>query len=343
MILGNEIGAIIFFLVFVFLGFVLGKALARLGKILLNKKKLKSKAYNILVDVLKHPDPIVLIILFIFINVGLSYLVVSVKLLSFVTKTSHVVYVFAIAWVIIKLVIGLIDEYLQPKMENTSAKQVIPALRTLTIIILLIFAVLVVLSNFGYNVNTLLAGLGIGGLALAFASKDLLENLISGVMLFTEKNFNVDDTIKINDMYGSVYEIGLRSTKIKTFDGTLVVIPNTKIANGFFENLSFRTKRREFFTIGVVYDTSVAKLNKAKKIIKEVLKSQNHVDHANIFVSFEKFNDYSLDIRVIYYITEMDYGKFLKIKDQVNMKIKKQFEKEKISMAFPTQTIELKK
>lgn len=343
MIFGQDLGAIILFLFFVISGLLTGKIISNFGRILLNKTKRKSKIYNILLSILRSPDPLIIIILFIFINLGLSYLTLSLKFISFIKGTSHVIYVFAIAWILIKFIIGVIDEYLKPRMESKTSQQFIPAFRTLTVIVILIMAILVILSNMGYNITTLLAGLGIGGLALAFAAKDLLENLISGVMLFSERNFNIGDTIKLNDTFGSVYEIGLRTTKIRTFDGTLIVLPNSRIANGFFENVSFRTKRREFFTIGVTYNTSVAKLNKAKQIIKKILNSHKFVDSENIFISFEKFNDYSLDIRIIYFITEMDYGKYLLIKDEVNTNIKKEFEKEKISIAFPTQTIELKK
>ncbi len=343
MILGNELSAIIWFLVFVVIGLFLGQILSGFGKILVTKKEYNSKMYKIMLNIFKHPEPIKLIFLFLFINLGLSYLTIPLNILVFIQRASHVVYVFMVAWIVIKFVIGLIDEYISPKTKDKKTHQIIPALRTLTIVVFLIFAVLVILSNFGYNISTLLAGLGIGGLAVALASKDLLENLISGVMLFSEKNFNVGDTISINDTFGDVYEIGLRSTKVRTFDGTLVVLPNSSIANGRFENLSFRKKRREFFTIGVVYDTSVAKLEKAKAIIKNVLKKNKKVDSENIFVSFESFNDYSLDIRIIYFIEEMNYGKFLEIKDKVNTNIKKEFEKEKIQIAFPTQTIELKK
>jgi MscS family membrane protein len=343
MIFGQEIGSIIMFLFFVISGLLIGKIITNVGNLILNKTKYKLKIYNILLSILKKPEPIMIIVLFIFVELGLKYLTISMSFLNFLKGAFHVIYVFAIAWVLIKFLIGVIDEYIAPKTKSKKAHQVIPALRTTSAILVIVVAIVILLSNMGYDVTTLLAGLGIGGLAVAFAAKDLLENLISGVMLFSEKDFNVGDTIKVNDILGNIHEVGLRTTKIKTFDGTLVVLPNAKIATGVFENLSSRIKRREFFTIGVTYDTSIVKLNKAKQIIKKILTKHPFVDSDNVFVSFEKFNDFSLDIRIIYFILEMDYGKFLLIKDEVNTAIKKEFEKEKISIAFPTQTIEIKK
>jgi MscS family membrane protein len=343
MIFGNNLESILLFLLFLVFGFLCGKVITKIAKNLLSKTNKKKRINEIFYSVFNKPEPIIIIVFFIFLNIGVSFLTISLALENTITQISNVVFVYAITWIVVKLLLAFIDTHLVPKTKSKQTKQILPALKTLIIVLLLIIATLTVLSNLGYNVSTLVAGLGIGGLAVAFASRDLLENLISGVMLFSEKNFNVGDTININNVTGTIYEIGLRTTQVQTFDGTLVTVPNSKITTNFFENYSFRKKRREFFTIGVTYNTTVNKLNAAKKIIKQILLKNKFVDHENIHVAFDKFNDYSLDIRIIYYITEMDYGKYLQIKDQVNTSIKKEFEKQKIEMAFPTQTIELKK
>ena len=343
MLFGMEFIDLFLFVVFVLLGLIFGKVFSYLGKKLVAKKKSKSKILNIFTTIFSAPEPIVIIILFVFIDAGINFLTVPEISVTYFGNISHVVYVFAVSWIISRFLIGIIDEYIAPRMQKKPSIQFIPAFRTLAAVCVYVFAIILLLTSFGYNITTLLAGIGIGGLALAFAAQKFLENIISGIMLFSDKNFNIGNLIKINGEYGTITEIGLRATNIRTFDGTLIVIPNSMLVNNFFENISYRNKRREFFTIGLVFGTSVKKLEQAKEIIKNILQTQEGVEPDTTIVAFETFNSYSLDIRILYFITELDYTEYLKIKDQVNIRIKKEFEKAKISIAFPTQTIQLKK
>ncbi len=344
---GNELSKYLWFVIFIIIGFIISWIIVFISRKVLFKfaKRTKNKIDDILSEILSKPLPFQLIIVTIFFNIGFKLLTVSGWWVNFISKLSLLIYVFGITLFVIKFLLGLIKEYFEVYAAKTKSKyddQLIPLLKTAIRLVVWAIAILLILSNFGYNISALLAGLGIGGLAIAMASKDIVENFLSGIVIFVEKPFKIGDIVKTSEGTGIIHEVGIRSTKVKTFDGTIVIVPNNKISNNAVENISVRKTRKESFTIGVTYDTSSAKLSRAKKIINDILKANKAVDNT-FYITFKSFGDFSLHIKVIYYITELDYNKYLNVIDMINTDIKKQFEKEKIEMAFPTQTIELKK
>jgi len=347
-IFGNTLNNYFWFLFFIALGFLVSWIVVFFSKNVLNKvtKYTKTKIDDIIANILSKPLPFKILIVTIFFNIGFNYLLVSQWWTDFVKNASFLVYVFAITLFIIKFLIGIIEEYLEVYAQKTESKyddQLIPLLKSLVKIVLFIVAILVILSNLGYNISALLAGLGIGGLAVAMASKDIVENFLAGIVIFVEKPFKMDDILKTSDGFGSVEEIGIRSTRIRTFDNTLIVVPNRNLSANSVENISARRARKENFTIGLTYDTSVKKIETAKKIILKILSTNKDIEKDSIVVSFESFGDFSLNIRIMYWIIPLDYFEYLKIKDHVNLTIKKEFENAKLDFAFPTQTVHVRK
>lgn len=347
-IFGNTVKNYLWFLFFIGLGIVVGWIVVFVIKnvFIALTKATKNRIDDIIAKILSRPMPIKLIIFVIFFNIGFKYLAVSQGLTDFVKETTFVVIVIAIVLFLIKFCIGLIEEYLEEYTKQSESKyddQLIPLLKSLVKIIFFIVAILVILSNFGYNVTALLAGLGIGGIAIAFAAKDILENLISGVTIFVEKPFKMGDVLKTSEGTGTVEEIGIRSTKIRTFDNTVVVIPNRLLSTNSVENISARKARRENYLITLTYGTTGKKMEKAQEIIKKTLHKNKNVEHDTVVIGFESFGDFSLNIRVIYWIKSLDYSEYLAVKNNINLTIKEEFEKQKIEFAYPTQTIEIKK
>lgn len=347
-IFGNTIRNWTWFFVFIVLGVLVSWSIIFIIKNIFIKltRITKNKIDDIIAKILSKPMPLKIIIVMIFFNIGFKFLNTSLGLKNFVKQATFVVVVLAIALFLIKFFIGLIEEYLEEYAKKSDSKyddQLIPLLKSLVKIVFFVFAILVILSNLGYDVTALLAGLGIGGIAIAFAAKDILENLISGVTIFVEKPFKMGDTLKTSEGLGNVEEIGIRSTKIRTFDNTVVVIPNRLLSTNSVENISSRRARRENYTVGLTYNTSVTKIEKAQEIVKKILNKNENVEQDTIVVGFESFGDYSLNVRIIYWIVSLDYNEYVKTKNNINLTIKKEFEKEKIDFAFPTQTIEIKK
>ncbi len=191
-----------------------------------------------------------------------------------------------------------------------------------------------------YNISSLIAGLGIGGVAVAFAAQDTIANIFGAVMIFVDHPFKVGDAVSLEGYDGSIETIGLRSTRVRTWDGTLVIIPNKTVAAANITNLAVRPTRRTNFTIGLVYNTSTEKLERAISILRDIM--AKHPSTAQSRAYFNHFGDFSLDILVQHWCKEMNYEIYLRSMEEMNLEIKRQFEEEGIEFAFPTQTIEMK-
>ncbi|PIN80076.1 mechanosensitive ion channel protein MscL [Candidatus Woesearchaeota archaeon CG10_big_fil_rev_8_21_14_0_10_32_9] len=305
-------------------------------------QKTETKLDDILIEALQGPA-----IFFLF-YVGFNY---AYRLLSFpehvMTIFGNIAYILLainVAWLLINIVDAIIQEYfakIAAKTKSDIDDQLMPIVRTLVKVIIVIIAIISILDNMGFDIASLLAGLGIGGLAFALAAQDTLKNLFGGITIFADKPFKVGDRIKLDDSRdGFVRTIGVRSTILETFDGTQIIVPNAKITDSILENISRESARRVKASVGVEYGTSMKKMEEAIKIIKEIIVKNKDTEDRS-FVTFDGFGDFSLNIQIIYWIKNKD--NILIAKHNINMEIKKQFEKAKINMAFPTSTVYLKK
>ncbi|MEX1044504.1 MAG: mechanosensitive ion channel family protein [Chthoniobacterales bacterium] len=202
-------------------------------------------------------------------------------------------------------------------------------------------AVLLVLQNLGYNVAGLLAGLGIGGLAVALAAKETLANLFGSIAVLVDRPFQVNDFIRIGLTEGTVEKIGLRSTRVRTPEGFLVSIPNQNITTSEVVNLSARPTRREVFTIGLVYDLSAEQMKQAVALLREIVLA--HPQTAEVWVNWKSFGNSSLDIQVVYWSKAMAMQDFLAALEELNFAIKEKFDVAGFGFAFPTRTVVLQR
>jgi len=175
---------------------------------------------------------------------------------------------------------------------------------------------------------------------VAFAAQDMLANIFGAVMIFVDRPFKVGDAISLEGYEGSIETIGLRSTRVRTWDGTLVVMPNRTVAAANISNLAVRPTRRTNFTIGLIYDTPTEKLERAIAILRDVMATHPSTSQSRAY--FNRFGDFSLNILVQHWCNEMDYEIYLRSMEEMNLAIKRQFEEEEIEFAFPTQTIDMK-
>ncbi|WP_138417640.1 mechanosensitive ion channel family protein [Aquibacillus sediminis] len=197
----------------------------------------------------------------------------------------------------------------------------------------------IVAQVFGYDVNGFVAGLGLGGLAFALAAQDAISNLFGGVIIITEKPFSIDDWIKTPSVEGLVEDINFRSTKIRTFDQGLVTVPNATLANENITNWSEMGKRRITFNLGVTYDTPKQKLQTTIKRIKELLNQHDAIHPETIFVTFDQYNDSSLDIFLYFFTNTTVWEEYLNIKEEINFAIMEILQEEGVSVAFPSRTL----
>ena len=253
--------------------------------------------------------------------------------------------IIVITWSALKIIkfLGII---LMAKAELTESKsddQIIPFLMEIIKVVAVTLGTFIFMGSvFKVDVGALIAGLGIGGLALALAAKESLENLLASFVIFFDKPFVIGDLVTVNGVTGSIEKIGFRSTRIRTLEKSYLTLPNRLMIDNVLDNLSLRTFRRVSFKIGVLYGTSEEQL---KQIVEEI---QNFIDnhpHTNQDgeIHFIEFGASSLDIMVLYYIDTMDWSVFLKIKEEINFEIMRIVQAHGADFAFPTQTIHLEK
>ncbi len=258
-------------------------------------------------------------------------------------KIFMVVSVLVITWTLFKLTdaLTILLNELAAKTDSKLDDQVVPLVRKALKIFMAILAFILIAQNLGYSVSGLLAGLGIGGLALAMASKDTLANLFGSIMILIDRPFHVGDWITFPGGDGVVEEVGMRSTRIRTFAKTVVSIPNQALANATVENHSLMPKRRIKFTLGVTYESTVDQVSGLVARIEQYLKSNPDIDQEFMLVKFTTFNDSSLDIFVYCFTVTTDWTKHLSVRQDVNLKTMSLVEEMGMSIAYPTQTVHL--
>lgn len=300
-------------------------------------KRSKTKLDDIIVDMIE--EPIVLIVTIIGVWFAIDRLSFPEGILDWIDKVYWVMITLTVTWLLARLIDAVIREYIVPLTQKTEGDlddQVVPIIRKAIRAAIWILGIIIALNNAGYNVGALLAGLGIGGLALAMAAKDTVANIFGGITIFTDKPFTINDRVKINGFDGTITEIGIRSTRLKTLENRIVTIPNSKFTDGMVENVSSEPHRKVVLKLGLTYDTTADKIQNGMKALREIVDNNEQLEE-NAVISFTEFGDFALGILFIYYIRKD--GDIMGAQTEVNMEIKKRFEDLGIEMAFPTQTV----
>lgn len=225
------------------------------------------------------------------------------------------------------------------QINNIAVKFIANVLRILTVCI----AVVMVLSEFGYNISGLITGLGVGGLAVSLAAQDSLKSLISGFVIMFDKPFDVGDFIETADFSGTVEDITIRSTRIRKLDDTVIVVPNTKLSDDLITNYAKLTKRLVEFKIGLVYSTTSETLKKCEEEIKNYLEKNEKVDNQSVRVRFVEYDDSSLNLQIRCYVFVTKIEDYYEALEEINFKIKEIVDANETDFAFPTQTIFIEK
>jgi MscS family membrane protein len=250
-----------------------------------------------------------------------------------------------ITWAILKLTkfMGMILMARAALTESKSDDQLIPFLMEIIRIVVIVIGIFIFMGSvFKVDIGALIAGLGIGGLALALAAKESLENLLASFVIFFDKPFVIGDLVTVNGITGSIEKIGFRSTRIRTLEKSYLTLPNRLMIDNVLDNLSMRTFRRVSFNIGVMYGTSEEQLKHVVTDIQRFIDEHPHTNQDGE-IHFMEFGSSSLDIMVLYFIDTMDYRMFLQIKEEINFEIMRIVQHHGADFAFPTQTIHLSK
>ena len=269
--------------------------------------------------------------------IGLRYLDMSAKLSEILHVAIMVVSVFLIVRLISDFVGYSFERFM--RRESSSDAQVRQAKGILLIfkIVLWLLGGIFLIDNFGYDITTIVAGLGIGGIAIALAAQAVLGDLFSYLVIFFDKPFEIGDFIVIGDKLGTVEYIGIKTTRLRALGGEQLIVSNTDLTNSRVQNYKRMEKRRVVFTIGVTYETTVQKLKKIPQIAADIIGHQPDVqfDRAH----FATFGDYNLNFEIVYYILSSDYNKYMDIQQAINLALFEALEHDQIEFAYPTQKL----
>jgi MscS family membrane protein len=330
-------------LIYVFLALYISKLIDVLvrGRLRRWLERSPSRVNTLLVGLIRGPIRVVAFV--ILLHLGLQVFAWPDWLQQFLSKGLLVVVAVSLTYLALKVVdlmMGYWKGQVAEGADPTIHRQLFPILRKSLQIFIVIVAVLVTSQNLGLNITGLVASLSIGGLALGLAAQDTLSNLFGAMAVLLDKPFRIGDRIQLENVDGVVESIGFRSTRVRNLDGHLVTVPNRTIGNATITNISLRPNIRTLINIGITYSTSAEKLKQALAIVDEVYRS--HPMTQDVWISFNKFADFSLNIFVVHWWKATVYKDYLAGLQEMNLQLKQKFDDAGIDFAFPTQTLHLK-
>ncbi len=227
------------------------------------------------------------------------------------------------------------------KQSDAAAVTTVSALGFIGKLVLYTGLIIIALDNLGFNITTLVAGLGVGGIAIALAVQNILSDLFASLSIVLDKPFVIGDYIIVNEYMGTVEHVGLKTTRIRSLSGEQLVFSNNDLLNSRIRNYKRMNERRIVFTIGVIYQTTQQQLQSIPGYLKAIIEKQKKArfDRAH----FKGFGDFSLDFEIVYWVTSADYVDYMDIQQSINLSILEKFTKENIEFAYPSQTLFVEK
>lgn len=341
---GNELWRIITLVVVIALSLFIGKILKFTFKRL--SPKLEAAGRELAKVSIESAARSVTFLVFSFgLSVGFTFLVIPEGVEGLVNTTLELLVILAIGHFVYRQ-IDVLDTWLKRFSSDDSANiddMLIPIIgKSLRVVIVILVVLQSAQALSDQPITSILAGIGIGGLALGLAAQDTIRNFFGSLMIFADKPFNVGELVNLNDKLGTIQEVGVRTTKIRTLDGHMLTVPNGVLANTTIHNIGKRQFIRRVFSVTITYDTSPAKVDRALEILKEIL--DNHEGMNEDFpprVYFDDLNADSLNLICFYWYHPPDYWSYMEFTEKVNREVFRRFNEEGIDFAFPTQTIHL--
>ncbi len=287
-------------------------------------------------------SPIKFAVMLLGIWIAIHRLVYPDNFVKTIDNAYRILIVLDITWVFARLIGGLLEIYLR-KDSTGQTHKMMPIIKRTALVLVWIIGIVMALSNIGVNISALLGTLGIGGIAFALAAQDTVKNIFGAFTIFTDKPFNIGDTIRVDSFEGTVIDVGARCTKIMDYDKRIITFPNYKITDANIINISSEPKRRVVLNLGLTYDTTPEKMKEALDILKAIPERVENVSSnpSDTTAVFTNYADSALVIMYIYFIEKQ--GDILGVTSNMNMEILSSFNKAGLEFAFPTQTVYIQK
>jgi len=269
----------------------------------------------------------------------------TLKLSTIFARYLQIAAMVLLTVLVVRAITAAINYALQSHLSNVTdssgTQKQLKGMSGLINIIIWLLALVFLLDNLGVKISAVVAGLGIGGIAVALAAQAVLGDLFSYFVIFFDKPFEVGDFIMVDDKLGVVEHVGIKTTRLRSLGGELLVFSNTDLTNSRVHNYKKMERRRVLFSVGVTYQTTSAKLRIIPQIVKDIIEAQQGAtfDRGH----FASYGDFSLNFDFVYFVTGWDYNTYMDTHQAVNLAIYDAFEKQKIDFAYPTQTVYVNK
>ena len=286
------------------------------------------------------PTPIRLLLLALIIRWILAHVGLPLLARQFWSTLALVIGISAVAWLLI-LANGWVERYTLSRLQNraSGAAAVLSLIRRMVDGLVLFAALLFTLYHFGVNPTAAFAGLGVGGIAVALAAQKTLENVVGGISIIADQAVHVGDFLKLGDVVGTVETVGLRSTRIRTLDRTMVIIPNGQIANMSLETLSARDRFWFHPLIYLRYETTASQIREIVTDVRNLLMEQRSVDSKSVQVRLLRLGEFSLDVDIFAYVYANDWNHFLQTQQELLLRIIEIVEQRGAEIAYPSKTM----
>ena len=270
----------------------------------------------------------------------------SAKILNLNTVLEETIKLISIAFLIAigamlisSLLLFFIGNYIKNKIDGENRNNIYQWINRMVELVIWSIALILFLDNIGIQITSLVTGLGIGGVALAFAAQAILVDLFCSFTIFFDKPFEIGDFIIVGDQMGTVEYIGMKTTRLRALSGEQLILANSDLTKSRIKNYKTMKERRVLFKLGVTYDTALAKLKEIPAVIKNIISNvpQTRFGRAH----FCAYGAYSLDYEIVYYVLSSDFDVYMDINQEIYFQIKAEFEQRGIEFAFPTQTVQM--
>jgi len=343
--LGNPLWQYVSTLLYVILAFGFSKGLDYLVKTRLQAwaARTPNQWDDLLVRLVEGPVKVISFV--ILLNIGLQLFDWPVAFETYIARGTLIVVAISMVYVLLKTidaVAGLWVGRLKHDGDRAFNIHFVSLVGKASKFVLCIVAFLTLLQNLGVNITALLGSVSVLGLALGLAAQDTVANLFGAVAVFMDRPFKVGDRIRVGgDVDGTVEEMGLRATRVRTLDGFLVTVPNKQVGNNTVTNVTARPSIRAVLDFGITYDTPADRVRLAATLLKEIFGTHPGTQEVN--VHFNRFADFYLNLNVVWICKSQDWKEFTAILQELNLRVKERFDAEKLEFAFPTRTVYVRK
>ncbi|ELR70553.1 Potassium efflux system KefA protein [Fulvivirga imtechensis AK7] len=270
---------------------------------------------------------------------GLSYLTLHPRVQDILSVAITVMVTFLVIRFVSSTILQLLRHYVRRQENGEEKVKQLGGVILIINVFIWVMGLLFFFDNMGYDITAVIAGLGIGGIAIALAAQNILGDLFNYFVIFFDRPFEVGDFLIIDDKLGVVEYIGIKTTRIKSLSGEQLVFSNSDLTGSRIHNYKRMQRRRVLFNIGVTYQTSYENLKRIPGVLKSAVEDQENVEFDR--AHFKAYGNSSLDFEIVYYVLSSDYNIYMDIQQAINFRIFEEFKKMDVEIAYPTRTLYL--